>query len=171
MSATTSNAPVPDPFAPFRRDHARLLEQLDQLERGAFGAAAAPDPAPLRALVPVLERQFATHMAAEDAVLYPAMAAALPACRTTLEPLAADHLELRLMLATLGQRLAEAASPVRDEQVRVLARDLVDLLRLHIHREEAAVFDLAARVLSPAESRELARRVAPYLQASSVPPP
>ena len=43
--------------------------------------------------------------------------------------------------------------------LRSANHDLIDLLRLHIHREESAVFDVASRVLSDDEAGELAQRL------------
>ncbi len=148
-----------DPFGQFRRDHARVLAQADQLERQVLAATAAPDETLLGETVELLRRQFATHMTAEETVLYPAIQLAFPSGRSTLEALREDHIELRLMLATISRLLDASRSPERDEQVQVVLRDLVDLLRLHIHREESAVFDVASRVLSDNEAGELAKRI------------
>jgi hypothetical protein len=52
-------------------------------------------------------------MAAEDEVLYPALAEALPVARPSVEPLMADHSTLRMMLADLEQELLEPASRAR----------------------------------------------------------
>lgn len=153
--------PAPDPFGAFRRDHAMVLSQLDALESRTLTGAGLGDERLLGAAVELLERQFATHMAAEDAVLYPAVQAAFPTSRSTLEALRADHVELRWMLTTISSRLGAPASPGRDEQLPVVLRDFIDLLRLHIHREETVVFDVASRVLSDHEAQELARRIAP----------
>lgn len=145
-----------DPFLAFRRDHARVLDALSTLESHVLGGGGPLDERPLRDLVALLERQFATHMAAEDAVLYPALRAAFPAAGGTLEPLAADHAELRAMLAGLGGMLALPAGGFRDEQLAVLARDFTDLLRLHIRKEESLVLDVASRVLSRDEIAAMA---------------
>jgi hemerythrin-like domain-containing protein len=164
-----------DPFARFRTDHANVLAGLAELERRTLVGPAPPDEASLRAALALLADQFDTHMTAEDRVLYPALLGAFPAGRPTLEALHADHAELRLMLATLGTWLGTAASAARDEQLQVVLRDFIDLLRLHIHREESAVFDVASRVLSIPEADALARRIAPLVEGhpagGSVPGP
>lgn len=145
-----------DPFLAFRQDHARVLERLERLEREVLGRPGPVDEAPLRELVAHLERQFATHMAAEDHVLYPALRAAFPEARGTVDPLLADHAELRQMLVALAGVLGEDSSGARDEQLAVRTRDLTDLLRLHIRREESVVLDVASRVLSRAELAAMA---------------
>jgi len=154
-----------DPFASFRADHARVLARMTELEQTVLGSPGEQlDEAPLHDLVAHLGHQFPTHMAAEDAELFPALAQAFPEVRGTLAPLRADHDELRGMLAALVTLLPQPRTAARDEQLRVLTRDLVDLLRLHIHKEEAVVFDLAARVLRADEVEALGRRIAPYLR-------
>ncbi len=94
-------------------------------------------------------------MTAEDALLYPLLGDLLPEARVTLAPLAEDHVELRCLLAGLATTLARPRSAARDEQVAVQLRDLIDLLRLHIHREETAVFEMAERILDPRAARAL----------------
>ena len=162
----TNPSPVPvspDPFGRFRLDHVRVLAQVDALEQRTLAGQALPGVDELREAAAMLARQFDTHMAAEDAVLYPAVLAAFPAGRSILEALRADHVELRLMLATIQRWLERSESQERTEQLQVVLRDLIDLLRLHIHREESAVFDVAARVLTEPESAEITRRIAPYV--------
>jgi hemerythrin-like domain-containing protein len=129
-----------------------VLERLAALDAGVLGGSRPKiDEAPLRDLAAHLERQFATHMAAEERVLFPALRAAFPEGRGTLEPLMADHAELRQMLVALFGLLDRSPDAARDEQLVVLARDLSDLLRLHIRKEESVVLDVAERVLSRAE--------------------
>ena len=147
-------------FSPLRRDHRRVLAHLDELEEvmGTRGRRTVPER-PLRDLVAHLEPQFATHMRVEDDVLYPALEQALPEAAVPLAALRDDHRELRGLLAALAMRLEQPRNGVRDEQLRVLARDLVDLLRLHVSREERIVFTVASRVLRDDELTTLAGRI------------
>ena len=160
MSTHARTTHDPDPFARFRRDHRRVLAQLDELERDAAGGRRrAPGEAHLREMLELLARQFATHMTAEDTVLYPALAEAFPESRATLAPLRLEHRELRLMLAALADAFALVPGPPRDEQLLVQTWDFVHLLRIHIQKEERSVFDLAERVLRPHEVRDLVERL------------
>lgn len=160
MSTPTRTADEKGPFARFRRDHRRVLAQLDALERDASGTGRrVPREAHLRNVLDLLARQFATHMTAEDTVLYPALAEAFPESRATLAPLRLEHRELRLMLAALADAFALVPGPVRDEQLQVQTWDFVHLLRIHIRKEEHSVFDLAERVLRPHETRDLVDRL------------
>ena len=145
-------------FERMRNDHKRVLERIATLESGILGRGHGRGASigvsrlrSLREVVELLDRQFATHMTAEVEVLFPALVEALPQTKTTLEPLHADHAELRSMLSRLDATLGEPASPAREEGIMVQVRDLVDLLRIHIRKEEAVVLSVAERVLKPEE--------------------
>jgi hypothetical protein len=164
--------PRPTIFRKLRADHRRVLLALDTLEREvallrpaglartrtrATTAVRRVRPLPTRslsALVSGLARQFATHMTAEDDSLFPSLAAALPETERSLEPLRAEHAELRAVLASLTALLDAPRSSARDEQIVVQWRDFAALLRIHIRKEEALVFNIAEHALPP---RELAR--------------
>lgn len=135
-----------------------MLARLTRLERTVLLRRRQVDQVVLARFVLLLDRQFSTHMAAEDAVVYPALSEALPEVRAVLQPLIDDHVELRGMLADLTAMLATARSAARDERMLVVVRDLIDLLRLHIHKEETIVFALASRVLGAQAVSELMRR-------------
>jgi hemerythrin-like domain-containing protein len=167
-----------DIFQRLRADHARVFAELNTLERAAGiaapargRAAAAAKPggtaarsrvngAELRRVLSLLAAQFDTHMAAEDEALFPALARALPETLGRLESFHAEHQELRSMLASLEALITQSAGPARDEQIAVQARDFVDLLRIHVRKEEAVVFRVAEQVLAPAELNRVANRVA-----------
>ncbi len=172
MERSPRPATANDPFARFRREHRGVLGRLARLERAVLvrrpGRAAETR---LREAVAHLERQFATHMAAEDQVLFPAVGASFPEARETLAPLALEHAELRSMLAALQHTLDAPRGRSRDEQLVVQTRDLVDLLRIHIEKEEAVVFALAERVLRPRGVRALAQRLRPFDHPGPSAPP
>jgi len=154
-------------FGRLRREHRMVLAEIAALERAAAPGRRrghADREREMRRVVRLLERQFATHMSAEDRVMFPALLKALPEARASVAPLQAEHAELRSILASLRHHLAGAADDGRDEQVAVLVRDLVDLLRIHIRKEEAVIFSVAERVLPVHEVVRLAawrsRRIA-----------
>ncbi len=166
MATRTANA-----FRPFLDDHRRVLERLAALEpviarQGRTGRLSRRGESSLRELVTALFHQFSTHMSAEENVLYPALAEAFPAARQSLRPLQREHAELRTMLLRLDALLGNPATDSRDEQVAVQARDLIDLLTIHIRKEEHSVLDVARRVLTPGEISALGRRIAVYRGAS-----
>lgn len=143
-------------FERMREDHRRVLAEVAAMEEAT---ASGTDPvAAVTRLTALLARQFGSHMAAEDEVLYPALMNALPETRSSIEPLSADHGALRMMLADLEETLAMAGQ-APDEQMTIQVRDLVDLLRIHIRKEEALVIGLAERVLRPAEVEALTARM------------
>jgi hemerythrin-like domain-containing protein len=148
------------PIERLREDHRRVLAETTAIEAavatlGPGGRLAPEAERGLRALLELLDRQFATHMRAEDDIVFPALIAALPAARPSVAPLATEHAELRAMLAALLDLVAGPAGTARDEQISVQVRDLADLLRIHIRKEEAVVLSIAERVLTPAEQTRL----------------
>ena len=152
----------PSVFDLLRREHRLVLSRIAVLEKSAAPGAARghrarrnQDVAQVTAL---LERQFATHMSAEDEVLFPALVKVLPETRASIVPLQAEHAELRSILAGLQASLRRPPGASRDQQIAVQARDLVDLLRIHIRKEEAVIFGVAERVLPPLEVARLAAR-------------
>jgi hemerythrin-like domain-containing protein len=75
------------------------------------------------------------------------------------------------MLSRLDETLLERPVAARDEQIAVQARDLVDLLRIHIRKEEALVLSVAERVLKPQEIDSLERRMRERMQMNPTPSP
>jgi iron-sulfur cluster repair protein YtfE (RIC family) len=147
-----------------REDHRHVLGELAQLEHALQGPGVfktAEGIGRIRGLVALLERQFATHMAAEDEVLFPTLARGLDDGPALVAPLHDEHAELQAMLATLTTTLDRPPGSARDEQIVVQLRDLSDLLRIHIRKEETLVFGIADRVLRPSERAALAARHAP----------
>jgi len=147
-------------FQRMRADHTRVLGELDALERAAGAAGGGSHHEPdLRELVELLERQFATHMRVEDEALFPALIEALPEARGIIAPLRVEHDELRSMLRGLAWLMIQPAGPTREEQIAVQVRDLVDLLRIHVRKEEAVVFSVAERVLPGPTLQQIAEHL------------
>lgn len=144
-----------------RDDHERVLRDVTSLERALARGARRPrgtTPVIGRVLA-MLEHQFRTHMAAEDQVLYPAIARTIPTSSASLEPLHDEHSELQQMLVRLQATLREEPTAERDEQIVVQVHDLADLLRLHIRKEEALVFHVAARILDAVDIAAVLNRM------------
>jgi hemerythrin-like domain-containing protein len=154
-----------DVFRQLRADHRHVLAELPRLEREAGISTRRAKPAPiggytLAGILEALARQFDSHMAAEDDVLFPLLARALPETLSRLEPLSLEHQELRWLLGSLTRLMRAPTSRERDEQIAVQARDFVDLLRIHVRKEEVVVFRVAERVLGPDQLEEVAARIA-----------
>ena len=152
-------------FERLRQDHARVLAEIGELEanllrHGRGGHLPVEVETALPKTLALLEAEFASHMAAEDEVLYPSLIAAIPAATASIEPLFSEHAELRQMLARLVATLDEPAGADRSEQLRVQVHDIADLLRLHLRKEESLVFQLAPQLLTPSEIAAVSARLA-----------
>lgn len=151
-------------FERMRAEHRRVLEALEELEAavapGGRGGRNRPEEG-VRKFLDRVGPAFAAHMAAEDEALFPTLMEALPQTAANADLLRGEHAALRTMLAQLGATIQEPAGPERDEQLGVQIRDLVDLMRIHIRKEEALVISVAERVLRPREVEALAARMSP----------
>ena len=123
-----------------REEHARLGVVLDRadgiLRRRANARAAALE----------LAARLGAHLSGEAEA--ESLLGAGPGTSAAIGALRGEHQELRTMLAALVRAIDEAAASRRDEQVAVQLRDLVDLVRIHLRKEQILV--LAA---SPAAAR------------------
>jgi len=144
-------------FDRMRADHERVRRDMDALEAAA---GRSPDAAVMQTVLEGLEREFEIHMDGEDAVLFPALLRALPHSLGHVEGLAAEHRDLRGMLSALLDLITRPAGAARDEQLGIQTRDFVDLLRIHLRKEEAVVFRVAEQFLGAGEVERLAAHLA-----------
>ena len=95
-----------------------------------------------------LELNFARTVAFEEDDVFPAVLGALPESRAVLASQRAEHRDIESMIEALMATLSEPPSAWRDERVGVGARDLVDLLHIHLRKEEAAIHRVLERILT-----------------------
>lgn len=154
-------------FEQLRSDHSRALRVLSALEHVAEFISASAESgeqrtataeAELERLIASFEFEFATHMVAEDTVIFPALAKALPESLGHLQRFHGEHAELRGILRALRELIEQPRSAPRNEQIGVQTRDFVELVRIHIRKEEAAVFRVAEGLLTSMELEGIARR-------------
>jgi hypothetical protein len=179
MTPRRSTGRSTGPFARLRAEHRRALVALRKFER-ALGDASPGRPAEsserdapsdhdatngsdepaFQTLAAYFAGPFSAHLAVEEREVFPALEEHLPELDVALEPLLEDHVAIRDMRASLAELLARPGAPRRAEQLRVLGRDLTDLVRLHVRKEERTVMDWCERVLPPAVLLELGQRLA-----------
>jgi len=159
-----------DTFRHLREDHERVLSELSVLSELARAGSHNPRQIDeLRGVVVLLERECTAHMRAEEEALFPVVASHMSEAQKSIAPLTSEHEEIKDMLATLAGVLAGPESRERDEQIAVQARDLVDLFRIHVRKEESLVFRMAEHVLPEATLQHLAERLlvhAPHRKGS-----
>lgn len=152
-------------------DHARLMEAMALLEEklakvGETGFTDDADVAVMRFLE-TFDREFVAHSREEEARLFPLLHERLIASgehsksrvlTTAIDVMKDEHLKA-VQLAAVVLNLVRLGSVLPDErsaQIVVNAalgeiRKLVELLRLHIFREDGIVFARAQGLIAPAE--------------------
>ncbi len=125
-----------------RAGHRRMARRLGALER------ALHDETGRRRwgiLLGHLSEEFGRHAGFEDQSLYPTLQEQLPETRGLVQQLRAELVELAELFQALRSLLEGPPAHAAEEQFRVLARDLVDLLRLHLDKEGRVVSGAAQR--------------------------
>jgi hemerythrin-like domain-containing protein len=152
------------------RQHRTLLDLLVQVERALRGRSrgAARRAAAATDALWAFTRLKAAHMRWEEEHLHPRLAASLPEVAPVLGDLRADHDEIRGLLEALTLRPCVRPGAAEEEQSRVLGRDLADLVRLHVEREERVAGPMAVRILAPGAWQGLFRSL-PRLRAGARP--
>jgi hemerythrin-like domain-containing protein len=74
--------------------------------------------------------------------------------RGAVTALRGEHEELRSMLATLVRTLDFPPGARRDEQIAVQLRDLVDLVRIHVRKEDVLIIAAAQAAEQPHPRRK-----------------
>ena len=155
-------------FAGLRAEHARALDALRKFERALGDASHGEcDERRFHAMVGYLVGPFSVHLGLEERVVFPALIENLPELALTLEGLRGEHAAIRDISESLGELLARPGTPRRDEQLIVRGRDLTDLMRLHLRKEEHTALDWSERVLPGVVRLELGRRIARAPAAAS----
>lgn len=133
-------------------EHAVFAAALDELLELAEDCTVAAPEALLRRIDAALDffhGELLPHAAAEEAVLYPAVAELLGAPQAT-DTMRRDHTEIRRLVRELQRHAEEVGSPVlplaRHELVRVL-HALHDVVSLHLAKEDELYLPLLAHHL------------------------
>ena len=125
---------------------------LARLEEAAAGAA------PLPGFLAFLQGEVQEHFALEEDFLFPALARHRQLAEGPLVVMEAEHAEFRALVAELAVALRASNA----EAATTAAREIVGLLRAHIHKEDHVLFPMASHVLSPAELDEIDARSAAH---------
>ena len=130
--------------------HQDVLARLDEMER-ALGGGESVALAPFASY---LVQEVAHHFEIEEQALFPLLGRHLSSEQGPLAVMNAEHASFRELL----QRLRDGLDSGRAEQAQECARDIIDLLRAHIVKEDHVLFPMAARLLSPEELQEVDAR-------------
>ncbi len=147
---------------PLRDEHQELLPRVESLRV----AAGAVDGLPVQALrehvdaaYEFLARHLIPHARAEEAALYPAVAAAMGALEATAT-MSRDHVEVVRLVEELGARRRLGAEPGADalRDLRRVLYGLYALVKVHFAKEEVYAPLLDAR-LSPEAAYDMFERM------------
>lgn len=137
-------------------DHARMEAVFEELQQAV---AAGVDVRTLGQLWTRFDRGLRAHLAAEEALLFPALVDAHP---VEVAALLAEHEALR-------ESLDELAVEVDLHVLRKATVDrLLERLRAHAAREDASVYPWAAAVQAEGAGRSLGARLAEWLTEAAV---
>lgn len=145
---------------PLHDEHQHLLPGIEDLRRlGDECVEERPSdllPDVDRALA-FLQDELLPHALAEDAVLYPAVAAAMGAPQATAT-MSRDHVEVAHLIGELARHrdeLASAVAPVAVREVRRLLYALHAVVSLHFAKEEEVYLPLLDGTLDAGEATAL----------------
>lgn len=162
----------------FREEHVPFMEELNAFE-GAILAVrktgfTKESDARLRHFFHFFDQEFTPHSRREEAALFPLLHERLiadgehgrGAVPTTAVDLMEDEHAKAMQLAAVALNFLGLAFRLPDERSGMIVLDaaleqgknLVELLRLHIFREDNVVFPLAHRLISKAEFDEMQSR-------------
>ena len=162
----------------FRDEHAPLMEELNAFEETILSIQKSgftkESDAKLRRFFRFFDEEFPSHSRREQATLFPLLHERLIAdgehskgqVLTTAIDLMVDEHAKAMQLAAVVLNFLGLAFRLPDERSRLIVLDaaleqgknLVELLRLHIFREDNVVFSLAHRLISRAEFDEMQSR-------------
>jgi len=146
---------APDPLARFEAEHREALGELDLLEEvvDALDAGESLDQHAMKAQVVLsfLEGTLQRHNHCEEQALFPLIEGQAPTAA-----FADDHTRLR----ALEEELEEALDPPEDcVAVVKTCRQIIDILRDHIDRENKVLFPMARKLLGAEGLARVAERM------------
>ncbi len=164
----------------FRDEHVPFMEELNAFEETILSIQKTgftkESDAGLRHFFHFFDQEFTPHSRREEATLFPLLHERLIAdgehskgeVPTTAIDLLEDEHAKAMQLAAVVLNFLGLAFRLPDERSRLIVLDaaleqgknLVELLRLHIFREDNVVFSLAHRLISRAEFDQMQSRAA-----------
>lgn len=138
---------------PLRLEHRELLPDIEALGLAADAVGRAPEPQ-VRELIAkahdFLANHLVPHATAEDAVLYPAVEAAMHAPGAT-DTMRRDHVQAIRDIEALGREVADPTplDDVRRRRIQRLLDGLHAVVSLHFAKEEEIYLEVLDKSLTP----------------------
>lgn len=139
---------------PLRDEHRALLPELGVLRVAADAVGSAEAVEQLELALRPVDRHLLPHMAAEDAVLYPAIDTLIASNATV--GMHYDHNEIRRRVDTLKTlRRPPETDPTPPHQFQAALYGLDAVIRLHLDEEEQLYYPLLDAKLSAEQAADL----------------
>jgi iron-sulfur cluster repair protein YtfE (RIC family) len=163
----------------FREEHVPFMQELNAFEAAILSIQQSgytrETDAKLRHFFQYFDQEFTPHSRREEAILFPTLRERLIASGehgrgnspTTATDLMDDEHAKAMQLAAVVVNFLGLVFRLPDERSGMIVLDaaleqgknLIELLRLHVFREDNVVFPLAHRLISAAEFDEMQSRV------------
>ncbi|MCP4457202.1 MAG: hemerythrin domain-containing protein [Cytophagales bacterium] len=174
---------MPDSLISFKEDHKEVVIELDKFEaamlefnKGRYQMTKEINDT-FGAFFLFFDETILPHNREEERHLFPVLKERLmesgehskePIPKTAVDLMEDDHVKF-IQLATLTLNLLGLAARLRDQNSRALTVDLayhngielIELMRLHIFREDNTLFPLAHKLLSVEEFKEMGTKLNP----------
>lgn len=161
----SAEAGIATPLDVLRREHERVLEQLNVLQAATLclRVSSSVPQSPVRdnginnlnKVIDFFDKEVKSHFQREEEVLFPAIEKHIGAEKSPTQLLLKEHAQLWLWYAQLRSKVAEFPKNGSAQTVTVdiyeIARQMIGLLRSHIEKENATLFPLAEGLLAEAE--------------------
>ena len=144
-----------DVFEVLRGDHAEVKRMLDALESSPDNSTGATDAvvAARKAVAEQLIIDSSAHEAAEEQYFWPTVRERLPGGNG----LADEAIEQEIVAKQMLNELGKLSGP--EHEFDALVDTLIPACRAHIEFEESRVWPGLRKVLSPAETQELGKKI------------
>ena len=139
-----------------RDEHKVVLECLTEFEE----AVESLDTHGIRAFLRFSDQRLILHREKEEEVLFPALGKHIGTGPGPIAVMLDEHRDEKKNINAIRRALEGDPGPEDRDRIRRTGRELADHLRLHIYKEENALFAQAEKSLTPDQKSLLLDRMA-----------
>ncbi len=139
----------PEPIRRLLADHVAVIALLDRLEAAFTGAAPAAYPPVIAQAVRFFEYELPLHIDQEDGGLFPPLEEHLGRDSGPCAVMRAEHEEITALGRAFVRLAARDFGAESWQEMARVSRDVSNILREHLFKEEQILFPMSQRLLSP----------------------